>query len=108
VRRCAVPGFGATAIGFAVAPDQTASSLSEKSTRNRSYGWDNYWSESNTPKVWLSQTQQRCISGARSETSINASVPPGPGIDEESHANRLQGSETACRNCGHELELYYY
>ncbi|SIS00219.1 hypothetical protein [Natronorubrum thiooxidans] len=42
------------------------------------------------------------------ETSINASVPPGPGIDEESHANRLQGSETACRNCGHELELYYY
>ncbi|WP_165875289.1 hypothetical protein [Natrarchaeobius chitinivorans] len=39
---------------------------------------------------------------------VNASVPPGPGIDEESDSNRLQGRETVCRDCGHELELYYY
>ena len=42
------------------------------------------------------------------DTAINAAVPPGPGIDEESHSHRLQGTEATCRNCGHELELYYY
>lgn len=42
------------------------------------------------------------------EATVNASVPPGPGIHEENSSNRLQGTETACRNCGHELELYYY
>jgi len=42
------------------------------------------------------------------EATVNASLPPGPGIAAESDSNRLQGRETACRNCGHELELYYY
>ncbi|ELY39168.1 hypothetical protein C496_14962 [Natronorubrum tibetense GA33] len=42
------------------------------------------------------------------EARVDASVPPGPGIHEERATNRLQGRETACRNCGHELELYYY
>ena len=42
------------------------------------------------------------------EATVDASVPPGPGIDANSDANRLQGTETTCRNCGHELELYYY
>ncbi|MEY7849523.1 hypothetical protein AB7C87_10050 [Natrarchaeobius sp. A-rgal3] len=40
--------------------------------------------------------------------TVSAPVPPGPGIVEENESNRLQGSETVCRNCGHELELYYY
>lgn len=42
------------------------------------------------------------------DATVNASLPPGPGIHDESDSNRLQGRETACRNCGHELELYYY
>ncbi|SEH17869.1 hypothetical protein SAMN04487967_3433 [Natronorubrum sediminis] len=42
------------------------------------------------------------------EASVSASVPPGPGIHQEQSSNRLQGTETVCRNCGHELELYYY
>lgn len=42
------------------------------------------------------------------DATIAASVPPGPGIHSESDSNRLLGKETQCRNCGHELELYYY
>lgn len=42
------------------------------------------------------------------EATVDASVPPGPGIHDDHTTNRLQGRETACRNCGHELELYYY
>lgn len=42
------------------------------------------------------------------EATISATVPPGPGIHAERSSNRLQGTETTCRNCGHELELYYY
>ncbi|MWV38235.1 hypothetical protein [Natrialba sp. INN-245] len=42
------------------------------------------------------------------DATVNTSVPPGPGIVEESDSNRLRGSETVCRSCGHELELYYY
>ncbi|WP_160290102.1 hypothetical protein [Natrinema salifodinae] len=42
------------------------------------------------------------------DATIDASVPPGPGIHAESDSNRLLGTETECRNCGHELELYYY
>ncbi|WP_339106511.1 hypothetical protein [Haloterrigena salinisoli] len=42
------------------------------------------------------------------EATVNASVPPGPGIHDERTTNRLQGRETTCRNCGHEVELYYY
>lgn len=41
-------------------------------------------------------------------TTIETFVPPGPGIHEESDSNRLQGTETTCRRCDHELELYYY
>lgn len=42
------------------------------------------------------------------KSTIAAPVPAGTGIDDESTSNRLQGTETACRNCGHELEVYYY
>lgn len=42
------------------------------------------------------------------DATVNASLPPGPGIHDERDSNRLQGRETTCRNCGHELELYYY
>ncbi len=42
------------------------------------------------------------------EATIAASVPPGPGIHAERDSNPLLGTETQCRNCGHELELYYY
>ncbi len=42
------------------------------------------------------------------EATVSASVPPGPGIIEESESNRLQGIESTCRSCGHEVELYYY
>ena len=42
------------------------------------------------------------------DATIAASIPPGPGIHSESDSNRLLGKETRCRNCGHELELYYY
>lgn len=42
------------------------------------------------------------------DTSVSASVPPGPGIGGDSDSDRLQGKETRCGNCGHELELYYY
>lgn len=42
------------------------------------------------------------------ETTVPASVPPGPGICAESTADRLQGNETSCRNCGHEFEIYFY
>ena len=46
--------------------------------------------------------------------TVDTFLPPGPGIvDSDATApgddtNRLQGTETTCRNCGHELELYYY
>lgn len=40
--------------------------------------------------------------------TVNASVPHGPGIDGERRLNPLRGKEARCRNCGHELELYYY
>ncbi|ELY82621.1 hypothetical protein C486_04323 [Natrinema gari JCM 14663] len=42
------------------------------------------------------------------ETTVSATVPSGPGIHSESDSNPLLGTETRCRNCGHELELYYY
>ncbi|WP_165872009.1 hypothetical protein [Natrarchaeobius halalkaliphilus] len=42
------------------------------------------------------------------DSVVDASVPPGPGIIDDRDTNRLQGTETVCRNCGHELELYYY
>ncbi len=44
------------------------------------------------------------------DATVSASVPPGPGIADTDlgETNRLQGKETRCRNCGHELELYYY
>lgn len=40
-------------------------------------------------------------------TPVTASVPPGPGISDDT-TNRLQGRETHCEDCGHELEFYYY
>ena len=55
-----------------------------------------------------SDRSQMRIGCPECEATVNAAVPPGPGIHEESESNRLQGTETACRNCGHELELYYY
>ena len=39
--------------------------------------------------------------------TVNAAVPPGPGISDDD-PNRLQGRETCCDDCGHELEFYYY
>ena len=42
------------------------------------------------------------------EATIDTSIPSGPGIHAERESNRLLGKETRCRNCGHELELYYY
>ena len=42
------------------------------------------------------------------DASVSASVPPGPGIGGVNGSDRLQGKETTCGNCGHELELYYY
>ncbi|WP_154658650.1 hypothetical protein [Halopiger djelfimassiliensis] len=39
---------------------------------------------------------------------VTATVPPGPGIASDRDSNRLQGRDTVCHNCGHELELYYY
>ncbi len=41
------------------------------------------------------------------ETSVSATVPPGSGLAGDD-ADRLQGNNTSCGNCGHELELYYY
>ncbi|AEH37706.1 hypothetical protein [Halopiger xanaduensis] len=41
------------------------------------------------------------------DSTIAASLPAGPGISDTG-SNRLQGRETCCQNCGHELELYYY
>ncbi|WP_154660448.1 hypothetical protein [Halopiger goleimassiliensis] len=46
--------------------------------------------------------------------TVSATLPPGPGIVEteaEPHPedeNRLRGTDARCRNCGHELELYFY
>ncbi|THE66216.1 hypothetical protein D8Y22_04515 [Salinadaptatus halalkaliphilus] len=46
--------------------------------------------------------------------TVNTPLPPGPGLvdvsDEtlQDDSNRLQGTETRCQHCGHELELYYY
>lgn len=44
------------------------------------------------------------------DATVMAAVPRGTGIQqtEWGDRNRLQGRETACDNCGHELELYYY
>lgn len=40
-------------------------------------------------------------------TTVSAAVPPGPGIVSD-EAKPLQGTETRCDDCGHELEFYYY
>ncbi|ARS91633.1 hypothetical protein B1756_02180 [Natrarchaeobaculum aegyptiacum] len=50
--------------------------------------------------------------------TVSTSLPSGPGIVdpesvgpggvEDQEMNRLRGTETTCRNCGHELEWYYY
>jgi hypothetical protein len=37
--------------------------------------------------------------------TVTATVPPAPGVADRS---QLRGTEARCRNCGHELELYYY
>ncbi len=44
------------------------------------------------------------------QATINANIPPGTGIQpaESGGVNYLRGTETDCRNCGHELEFYYY
>lgn len=47
------------------------------------------------------------------EATIDARLPAGPGIVDETtvptdDTNRLQGTDTTCRHCGHELTLYYY
>ncbi len=39
--------------------------------------------------------------------TVNGFVPPGPGISTD-ETNRLQGRETTCDGCGHELEFYFY
>lgn len=44
------------------------------------------------------------------ETPVTATVPNGPGLqstDDVSDAT-LRGHDMSCRNCGHELELYFY
>ncbi|AFZ74468.1 hypothetical protein [Natronobacterium gregoryi] len=41
------------------------------------------------------------------DTTVDATIPPGRGIGGD-EPDRLQGTETNCRNCGHEFELYYY
>lgn len=55
-----------------------------------------------------SEQPQMHIGCPECDAAVTANLPPGPGIDEESDSNRLQGTETVCRNCGHEVELYYY
>ncbi|ELY54504.1 hypothetical protein C492_16446 [Natronococcus jeotgali DSM 18795] len=40
--------------------------------------------------------------------TVRASVPPGPGRSDGQGRGHLRGTETRCRNCGHELEFYYY
>ncbi|ELZ07828.1 MULTISPECIES: hypothetical protein [Natrialba] len=42
------------------------------------------------------------------DTTVTTAVPAGPGLVDDGTADRLRGTETACRNCGHELELYFY
>ncbi|SFS96526.1 hypothetical protein [Halostagnicola kamekurae] len=44
------------------------------------------------------------------ETIISASVPRGTTIDATASDSRsqLRGTETECRSCGHELEVYFY
>ncbi|WP_160166264.1 hypothetical protein [Natrialba hulunbeirensis] len=42
------------------------------------------------------------------DATITAAVPPGPGLVADREPTRLRGTETTCRNCGHELELYFY
>ncbi|MFC6718299.1 hypothetical protein ACFQGT_11715 [Natrialbaceae archaeon GCM10025810] len=44
------------------------------------------------------------------QSTVTAPVPSGPGLEhpDEGGPNDLRGTETPCRNCGHELELYYY
>ncbi|WP_254864865.1 hypothetical protein [Halovivax gelatinilyticus] len=60
----------------------------------------------------MSGTNERAVQVGcpRCEAQVAATVPPGPGIvaDVDPDAARLQGLDTSCRNCGHEVELYYY
>ncbi|ELY95252.1 hypothetical protein C482_16443 [Natrialba chahannaoensis JCM 10990] len=42
------------------------------------------------------------------DATVNAAVPAGPGLVADREPTRLRGTEAACRNCGHELELYFY
>ena len=43
------------------------------------------------------------------DVRVDAPVPPGPGIiSQDEEPNRLRGTAAHCRNCGYELELYYY
>ncbi|MFP8956739.1 hypothetical protein ACLI4Y_08425 [Natrialbaceae archaeon A-CW3] len=65
-------------------------------------------SQSNQPRV--------TVGCPDCSTPVSAPVPGGPGLRgvehgresdwEESH--RLNGLEATCRNCGHQVELYYY
>ncbi|WIV67005.1 hypothetical protein [Natrialbaceae archaeon AArc-T1-2] len=59
-------------------------------------------SQSNNPEMH--------VGCPRCNATVNATVPPGPGIDgsRTDEEDRLRGTETACDHCGHELELYYY
>ncbi|WP_207592542.1 hypothetical protein [Halomontanus rarus] len=44
------------------------------------------------------------------DATVSASVPTGTRTEELdwNDPNRLQGKETRCENCDHELEFYYY
>lgn len=44
------------------------------------------------------------------DSTVSAAVPGDAKIDQEivDDTNRLQGTATNCRNCGHEVEVYYY
>lgn len=45
----------------------------------------------------------------RCEATVDATVPPGPGIEDPTgDAKRLRGREANCQQCGHELEVYFY
>lgn len=56
-----------------------------------------------------SNSPDMSIGCPRCDETVTATVPPGPGLGAaQDDSNRLRGKETVCRNCGHELELYYY
>jgi len=44
------------------------------------------------------------------ETPVTATVPDGPGLQstDDVSTEPLRGQGVPCRNCGHELELYFY